>query len=204
MMRKETMIGRRLSAATAAIAAAVPLLAPGVANAQPVPGPISRDVPFHTLSKSALGGPIRAKQAVIRSAAELAAFFDGNAPSLPPTEPRVDWNREVVLGVALGGVPTGGYGIEITKVTHMIGGITGGMAMVHYAGKSPNGPAIQIPTKPYHLVRLDELAARFVFVNDAAAETAREVTGIVRVNGGKTTIVENRSSILEVTNIPFS
>lgn len=164
------MIRRHMTATAAAIAAAVPMLAPSVAVAQPVPGPISRDVAFRTVFRGEVGGPTRAKQVVITSAAELNAFFGGNPPPFLMHDTVIDYNSEVVLAVAMGQRTSGGHETRITKITHMIGGITGGMAFVHYDETSPSGGiSTTVMTAPYHVVRLQKLAARFVFVNDSAA-----------------------------------
>ena len=155
------MIVRRFVVATAAFAVVAPALLPSAAFANPV----SRSVPFTTVQKSAFGGAAQAQQVVISDEAAYKAFFGGRPPVA------VDFSKDVVLAVSMGTQRSGGYGIEITNITQMIQGITGGMTFVSYQEHSP-APGTMVPwviTQPVHVVKVSKLATRWVFTKAAAA-----------------------------------
>lgn len=142
--------------------AALAILAP-LAQAQPVP-PISQDLPIITMHVSGHSGFNTARTAVIDDMASLRAFFANSNVDLGP-QPRVDFSTEQVLVAAMGTQPTGGYGIEITKVTLMTGGFTGGHAFVEVTETVPApGQIVTMAlTSPIHVVRVPRGAIAYHF-----------------------------------------
>src|SRR5436190_1393866 len=100
--------------------------------AQAQPGPVSTNLTFTTITKSAHGGA-PAAQKVIQDKASYSTFFGGT----PPATPTVDFTKEDVLVVAMGQQNTGGYATEIKNIEYMNFGITGGYAFVHYTETRP-------------------------------------------------------------------
>lgn len=106
-----------------------------------------------TLSKGQYSGIREPLEIVIRTQEDWALFWQrhtsGQAPALPL--PRVDFGREMVVGVFLGEKSTGGYQVEITGAHPSESGL-----QVSYQVKSPPQGAIvaQVITQPHHLIRL--------------------------------------------------
>ena len=156
-----------LSALLAFAPLALPGLAlPGLALGQPLPPgqPLSQDLQLVTLHHSAHSGIATPRTAVIDDMAALRAFFAGTSVDLGP-QPRVDFSTEQVLVAAMGTQPTGGYGIEITRVTLMNGGFTGGRAFVEVSERRPApGQFVTMAlTSPIHVVRVPRGAIAYHF-----------------------------------------
>ncbi len=88
-----------------------------------------------------------ARQVVIRSSAEWAAFWKTHNFDKPA--PRVDFDTEMVLGVFMGSRPTAGYGVAITSVAERDGSL-----VVTFSETSPRPGTMsaQVLTFPYHIV----------------------------------------------------
>ena len=87
------------------------------------------------------------RQATVRSLAEWQTLWDRHAPGKPL--PKVDFAREMIVGVFLGSKPTAGYRVEITSVRSSGDGV-----VVGYRETQPGGDSIvaEVLTSPYHLV----------------------------------------------------
>jgi hypothetical protein len=103
--------------------------------------------PFRTVEKGAQSNVDAARHIVIRSSAEWTAFWKTHNFDKPA--PRVDFDKEMVLGVFMGNRPTGGYSVAITSVVERDGSL-----VVTYSETSPRPGAMtaQVLTFPYHLV----------------------------------------------------
>jgi hypothetical protein len=105
--------------------------------------------PVRTLVKGAISAIEMPRQVVVRSAAEWAALWKDHG--VREAAPAVDFSREMVVGVFLGGRNTGGYGVEIVRAVG-----NGAVMTVQYVETSPGRDTIttQMLTAPYHLAAM--------------------------------------------------
>lgn len=92
---------------------------------------------------------------LINSQSAWTRFYAQHNPGQPT--PRVDFNRQTVVAVLAGERATGGYTIEVPRVTWMYPYSTARVSVVE---TTPAGPVIQMTTKPYTLVMLEEKVYR--------------------------------------------
>ncbi len=88
-----------------------------------------------------------AKQVAARTTAEWDALWRRHSPDRD--KPRVDFAREMVLGVFLGSRPAAGFGVEILSAL-----VEQGVLVVRFREIRPPGDRVlaQVITSPYHLV----------------------------------------------------
>src|SRR3712207_4130048 len=101
--------------------------------------PVSSVIPFTPLIQ-ADHGPHEPAERVIRNEQEYYAFWGGS----PPSQPDVDFSKEVVVAVAVGERPTGGYQVAITGITRINIGILGGTYWISYVETPPSGAAPRV------------------------------------------------------------
>jgi hypothetical protein len=123
------------------------------------PGIDIREIPFkHVLDTPPQGVPKTAKNAVIHSSEEFAAFFDNKPPSLPT----VDFETEELIAVSMGRKPTDGYKITIDSIRHSTGGVI--RTYIEYTESTPQGPVNDVVTNPSDVVKLKKLSGMHEFV----------------------------------------
>jgi hypothetical protein len=88
-----------------------------------------------------------ARQAVVRTAAELNALWRLHAPERQ--QPKVNFDTEMVVGVFIGSRPSAGFTVQILSVEEQ-----GGATIVRYRETVPprGGIAAQVITSAYQLV----------------------------------------------------
>jgi hypothetical protein len=88
-----------------------------------------------------------ARQAVVRTAAELNALWRLHAPERQ--QPKVNFDTEMVVGVFIGSRPSAGFTVQILSVEEQ-----GGTTIVRYRETVPprGGIAAQVITSAYQLV----------------------------------------------------
>ncbi len=103
--------------------------------------------PFRTVERGSQSNIDSARQVVVRSSEEWTAFWKTHTFDKPA--PRVDFDKEMVLGVFMGNRPTGGYSVTIGSVAERDGSL-----VVTYSETSPRPGAMtaQVLTFPYHIV----------------------------------------------------
>jgi hypothetical protein len=115
-------------------------------------------VAFKALERGDQSNIERAREVIVRTAAEWSAFWKQHSPGQPP--PAVDFTQSMVVGVFLGSRPTGGYSVEITKIEREGDNLT-----VTYREQRPGKADIvtQVITMPYQLVTTERVggAVRF-------------------------------------------
>jgi hypothetical protein len=91
------------------------------------------------------------REVTVRTASEWQALWKDHAPSA--RLPRVDFAKNMVVGIFLGTRPTGGYSVEIVSVE-----ATGGETVVTFRETRPGRDAMltQALTSPVHLVRIPQ------------------------------------------------
>ena len=104
-----------------------------------------------------------AREVTIRTAAEWEALWKEHAPPSARL-PRVDFSKDMVVGVFLGTRPTGGYSVDIVSVES-----TAGETVVTYRETQPARDlmVIQALSSPVHLVRIPKQAGAVRFVRMA-------------------------------------
>lgn len=90
-----------------------------------------------------------ATQVLVRTDAEWTALWNRHNPDKP--KPKVDFSKEMVVGLFMGSRPNAGYSTAVTMTT-----AANGTLIVKYAETVPARGAItaQILTFPYHLVAM--------------------------------------------------
>jgi len=111
---------------------------------QPPPSPAPR-----TIEKGDQSNIESAKQILVRTEAELRKLWQEHAPDRPM--PKVDFSREMVVGVFMGSRPNAGFSTAIVSAT-----AANGALMVRYSENKPVAGSVtaQILTFPYHLVAI--------------------------------------------------
>ncbi|MBK7875088.1 MAG: protease complex subunit PrcB family protein [Planctomycetes bacterium] len=121
----------------------------------PPDGPRSIAYGYHT--------GIRAPtQKVIRTAEDwYRLWIDHHSNVVPvPLPPKVDFTREMVLCVAVGQRPTGGYGVRITR-TYLEGGR---LHVEAHETRPPQGAIVpMVLSQPYEMVRVPRFDGEVVF-----------------------------------------
>ena len=105
--------------------------------------------PLRALDKGDQSNMDDARQAVVRTAAEWNALWRQHAPDRP--QPKVDFAREMVVGVFMGSRPTACFAVEISGTRD-----EGGLLVVQYRETRPARGLVsaQVITSAYHIVAL--------------------------------------------------
>src|SRR6266516_6410732 len=114
-------------------------------------GAVAAQTAFRTLAWGTSSGIHDAAQVVVRKQAgwtDLWARHTSNQQPAPPL-PDVDFTREMVIAVFLGDKPTGGYGVEITRVDESRKAV---FVYVHQTSPAPGDTVIQTITQPHHII----------------------------------------------------
>jgi hypothetical protein len=87
------------------------------------------------------------KQVTVRTEAEWTTLWQQHSPDRK--RPAVDFSKEMIVGVFMGGRPTAGYNISIVSTFAKDGNV-----LVRYQESTPKPGAMtaQVLTFPYHLV----------------------------------------------------
>ena len=90
-----------------------------------------------------------AKQVLVRTEAEWARLWQQHATDRP--RPKVDFSREMVVGVFMGSRPNAGFSTAVVSAT-----AGNGALMVRYTETMPSAGSVsaQILTFPFHLVAI--------------------------------------------------
>jgi RNA polymerase sigma factor (sigma-70 family) len=138
---------------------------PADTPAAPAPETRVEDVKFVTIAKEDFQGPKVPHQSVITTAREWQAAMPIYWLNGPPELPAVDFDKQMVLAVAMGTKPSSGYATEITRIERADKGL-----IVHYREKEPApGEVVQTAiTGPFHIVRTDK-GGPVTFVKDRVA-----------------------------------
>jgi hypothetical protein len=117
---------------------------------------------WRTLSRGLTSGIVTPQKIVIRDEAEYFTLWaehaaDLNRVALPPD---VDFSREMVVLVAMGTKPTGGYYIEVVDMELRARTLH---VMVGERVPRPGTMQVQVQTQPYQLVALPFVNARVRF-----------------------------------------
>jgi hypothetical protein len=116
--------------------------------------------PLRVLEKGDQSNVDDAKQVAARTTAEWNTLWRRHSPDRD--QPRVDFAREMVLGVFLGSRPTAGHGVEILSAL-----VDQGVLVVRFRETRPPGDRLvaQVITSPYHLVAVPRHSGDVKFEN---------------------------------------
>ena len=103
-------------------------------------------VPLRDLDKGDQSNVDDARQVVARTAAEWDTLWRQHSPDR--MQPRVDFSKEMVIGVFLGSRPSAGFGIAIVGAEAEQGGLT---VRFRETRPMPGGMTAQVITSPYHV-----------------------------------------------------
>jgi len=137
---------------------------PGCVSGKPGHGLVWR-----TLSKGLVSGIREERRMVIRNEADFYRLWAEHAAEMPHVAlpPDVDFRREMVIFVAMGNRPTGGYSVSVVDAE-----VRGDRLRVLVALREPRSGTLQIQqeTQPYQMIALPAVAApvRFRRVQEAA------------------------------------
>jgi hypothetical protein len=125
-------------------------------------------VAFTTVHRGSDSHIEAARNVTVLTAAQWSALWKEHAPGTPA--PRVDFTREMVVGVFLGSRPTGGYSVTIAAVE-----AKGADLIVTYRVAEPSRDAMvtQALTSPVHLVRIPQQSGAVRFERATAPAEPR-------------------------------
>jgi hypothetical protein len=130
-----------------AVALAAMLAQPPAARNQ---SPMTQDAPnTRTIEKGDQSNIEDAKQVLVRTDGELRQLWQQHSPNRPM--PKVDFSREMVVGVFVGSRPNAGFSTAVVSAT-----AANGALIVRYSETRPPADSVsaQILTFPYHIVAI--------------------------------------------------
>jgi hypothetical protein len=142
-----------------ALAAAVLLAARAAAG----PGdPADADHPFETLLSTVHSGLAEPRREVVRNQAAWSRLWAdihaGETP--PPARPEVDFERSMLIAVASGTRPSGGFAIKVRRVASHAGTLE---VLVLETCPAPGAMTSAELTRPVEVVRVPRLAEPLAF-----------------------------------------
>jgi hypothetical protein len=132
-------------------------LALAAALLQPPPQPPVPPSTPRTIEKGDQSNVEDAKQVLVRTDAEWTALWQQHAPDRP--KPKIDFAKEMVLGIFMGSRPNAGFSTAVTMTT-----AANGALIVKYKETAPARDAMtaQVLTFPFHLVAIPKSDATTV------------------------------------------
>ena len=136
------------------------LLTLALAAACHAPG-VESEIAFERQAAGQIGMVLEAKNMVVKSAEEWRACSHPTAPGSATDLKDFDWSKHMLIAVALGSRPSGGYGIEIDHVVSK-----GSYWLVHARETRPATGSLQTQmlTSPFDCVSTPRFEGTFVFV----------------------------------------
>ena len=116
--------------------------------------------PLRVLEKGDQSNVDEARQVAVRTAAEWKTLWRQHSPDRD--QPRVDFGRDMVVGVFLGSRTTAGFSVEIVSAL-----VEQGALVVRFRETRPQSDRIvaQVITSPYHLVAVPRHSGEVRFEN---------------------------------------
>ena len=116
--------------------------------------------PLRVLEKGDQSNVDEARQVTVRTAAEWKTLWRQHSPDRD--QPRVDFARDMVVGVFLGSRTTAGFSVEIVSAL-----VEQGVLVVRFRETRPQSGRIlaQVITSPYHLVAVPRHSGEVRFEN---------------------------------------
>ena len=116
--------------------------------------------PLRVLEKGDQSNVDEARQVAVRTAAEWNTLWRQHSPDRD--QPRVDFGRDMVVGVFLGSRTTAGFSVEIVSAL-----VEQGAVVVRFRETRPQSDRIvaQVITSPYHLVAVPRHSGEVRFEN---------------------------------------
>jgi translation elongation factor EF-1alpha len=111
-------------------------------------GAEEKNVAFTDIAKGTYGGEAKRGNHVFYNATELTAAFDAVSIPLP------DFSGSMMVAVAAGTKPTGGYAIEITRIIETTNEVR---VMATETSPGENCIVTQALTSPFHVVKIPRI-----------------------------------------------
>jgi hypothetical protein len=114
--------------------------------------------PMRSIDKGSDSGVDEARQVIVRSAEEWTNLW--RIHGLNREQPKIDFGRDMIVGVFLGSRPTAGFDIEIAGTREDQGAL-----VVQYRERRPPRGTLtaQVLTAPFHLVAVGKRAGEVKF-----------------------------------------
>jgi len=111
------------------------------------------DVAFTNVAKDSHGGYGERGNVMVQSEVEWRDLWSKTTSNQtpPPQLPDVDFEKETLIAAFMGTERTGGYAIEITKITETDSAL---MVSVKEISPGPNCIVTMALTQPYHIVKI--------------------------------------------------
>ena len=129
------------------------------------------EAPIRPITAGERSGIQRPRQALARTEAEWQALWREHGSSQPI--PELDFAEVMAVGIFLGTRPTGGYGVQVTKLRP-----EGEALVVEYAERTPGPDAMvtQALTSPFQIVSVPKHAGELRF--EPVGSPARRRRGV--------------------------
>ena len=132
-----------------------------------------RGLNFQSINRGVRSGHSGRKNYVISDSKDWESLWNVTTadPYTKPTLPIVDLVNEMVIAVYLGEKPTGGYGIEITRVLDI-----GTYIEVHVEEYFPQPDSIVTTalTHPFHIIKIPKTTKEVKFIHTVPAPSSSE------------------------------
>jgi hypothetical protein len=123
---------------------------------------LEQTVVFTTIEHNEGGRHGQPEQVVIRDAESWEALHKSMyAHTEAAPLPKVDFSKNMVVGIFLGSKKTGGYDVKITRIQENETALE-----VLYTESTPKGLAAQVTSYPYHLVSVKSTNKTVVFTKN--------------------------------------
>ena len=124
--------------------------------------PLCKKVKFEEVCKGNYCGITDRKHQVIKTQEEWSKLWEKtfSIQTPKPTLPKIDFNKEMILGIFSGEHSTGGYDIEITGIRKQKGEIN---ASFFYVSPGPKCEVTSALTQPYCFIKLKKTSKNIVF-----------------------------------------
>ena len=120
---------------------------------------------MRTIAKGAFSGYQQPAHLIVTNETQWAEVWKKHSAQEKPAKPlpKVDFDKETVLFVALGQKTTGGYSVEISRVDEIVGKTA---AFVKTLAPKPGGIQLQSLTAPFHIVAVPKVKGPLAFTSE--------------------------------------
>jgi hypothetical protein len=120
---------------------------------------------MRTIAQGVFSGYQQPAHLVITNETQWVEVWKKHSAQEKPAKPlpKVDFDKESVLFVALGQKSTGGHAVEISRVEEIVGKTA---VYVKTRGPKPSGIQLQSLTAPFHIVAIPKVKGPLMFTSE--------------------------------------
>ena len=120
---------------------------------------------MRTIAKGAFSGYQQPAHLVITNETQWAEVWKKHSAQEKPARPlpKVDFDKETVLFVALGQKTSGGHSVEISRIADIAGKTA---VFLSSRAPKPGGIQLQSLTAPFHIVAVPKVKGPFMFTSE--------------------------------------